>query len=406
MKKKGHGVKLDARMKGDKILSSMVGSSYVEVARGAVNGTYSNDGNVMQREVLSGKAGVEVVHWDKESNYNSWLKFCAVGVLKSFSDVSHVIHGLMTGKYSLAIDHYGRITSQQLADELFMRIGWAIGDPLLIANKNIHRVSLYKGKVLILIPKSHRCPEVIKVVTGKKSFSVSVREDPVPVVEEWVSRRLWVGKYGFTASGDIGHREGFEKNEFPRQELMIVPDSKTNGEAAVNVGNTKEKVLVSKLNQKNQQGLVSLGPNGKPEANNGVSMKSQSKGKGIFLSKGNCNPLGPHSNFVFNKGVDIDGNRMGDWEDSRSNRSSSFENCGICLLDMGPKLVDEASKAREGQINGENFYIDLGLVQVKETLQLVIERPLDKSVMEVTLKKKGVPVRKNFNNSCAIKAMV
>lgn len=89
-------------------------------------------------------------------------------------------------------------------EELFIRLGWAIGEPLLIEDETLHRVSLFRGKVLVLIPNSHCYPDAIKVETRKMSFSVSVREDLVPVLEEWVSRRLWSGKYGSTALGDIG----------------------------------------------------------------------------------------------------------------------------------------------------------------------------------------------------------
>ncbi|KAI9195962.1 hypothetical protein LWI28_019764 [Acer negundo] len=107
-------------------------------------------------------------------------------------------HFSLVGKWSEAITPQNRLIWVEFRGiplnvwcaEFFMRLGLAIGEPLLIADETIHRVSLFRGKVLVLIPKSHSCLEEIKVVIGKTSFLVPAREDSVPVAEEWVSRRL------------------------------------------------------------------------------------------------------------------------------------------------------------------------------------------------------------------------
>ncbi|KAK3228918.1 hypothetical protein Dsin_000799 [Dipteronia sinensis] len=424
---------------------------------------------------------MEVVKWDEELNDKNWLKVCAVGVLKSFSDVSPVFDGLSERKIQASMRYLGHKNTLRLfnsiseresfisnrvlwkdyfssagiwsnaitpqtrlswvgfrgiplnvwCEEFFMRLGWAIGEPLLIADETIHRFSLLRGKVLVLIQNSHRCPYEIRVVTGNISFLVFVREDPVPVLEEWVSRRLGSGKYGAASSGNIGQKDGFEKRQLPRQEFMIVSGSKTSEKAAINGGYTKENVVESKLLTQNvQQGLVFLGLNDKPVLNYRVSKKAQCKGKWIILRKRNRNISGAYlkGNIMLNKGADVDGNRVGDWEDSGSSGSSSNEDSGMSLLNMGSKLVSFKDALLKDDNNGhlldmnketlvskvhdpvisatlDGSFSSSGnsISHISETQQHVIERPLDKLVVERDSKKKCVCSKKNFKNSCAIK---
>ncbi|KAK3190338.1 hypothetical protein Dsin_029899 [Dipteronia sinensis] len=342
---------------------------------------------------------MEVVKWDEELNDKSWLKFCAVGVLKSFSDVSPVFCGLRERKIQASMRYFGDKNTLLLLNSINDR-------EIFISNR-----LLWKGYFSSVgiwsdtITPQTRLPCVefrgFPLNVWCEEFFIRLGEDLVLVSEEWISRRLGSGQYGPASSRNIGQSDGFEKQQLSRQKFMIVLGSKTSEETAINGGFTKEK------------------------------------GGGIQVAK--------------LKGVDLDGDRAGDWEDGGSSRSSSNEDNGKGLLNIGSKLAGESSKAREGQINGGNFYIDLGLGQVKgqsfkeallkdgnirhildmnketlvskvhdpvnsapsegsfsssgnsishisETQQQVIERPLDKSVEERDTKKTlGSPFVKNIS---------
>ncbi|KAI9165532.1 hypothetical protein LWI28_015802 [Acer negundo] len=66
-------------------------------------------------------------------------------------------------------------------EEFFMRLGWAVGEPLVIEMDTLARNMLDRGKVLVLSLFGLSCPESIKVVTGKASFLVTTREVQQPV---------------------------------------------------------------------------------------------------------------------------------------------------------------------------------------------------------------------------------
>ncbi|KAK1584169.1 hypothetical protein Q3G72_030471 [Acer saccharum] len=271
------------------------GSSYAEAVKIPVSISRFNESKEFQFRKVEEKDKVEVVKWDEEGIDNSWLQFCAVGVLKSFTDVSSVFNGLRDMKIQssssylgdksilwsfLSIkDRYFFIRSRWLWKDLFssvgvwldaitpqsrlawvefrgiplhawcnkffMRLGWAIGEPVLIEDETLQRDKLSRGKVLILIPYSHRCPAIIKVVAGKCSFNISVMEDPVPVSDEWVSRRLGLEKYTPAYSEGLGACDVFENQRFPRQDLMIVSGSKIRDAAVIKVVPPFEKVADS-----------------------------------------------------------------------------------------------------------------------------------------------------------------
>ncbi|KAK2652356.1 hypothetical protein Ddye_012212 [Dipteronia dyeriana] len=150
---KGCGVKSDAVTKGDMVSSPKAGSSYVEVVRVFYG--------LSERKIQSS------VRYLRDKN-TLWL----------FNSIS---------------DRDIFICSRLLWKDYFSSVGWAIGEPLFITDETLHRFSLLRGKVLVLIPYSHRYLDKIKVVTEKISFSVTIRKYLVPMSEEWVSRRLWTG---------------------------------------------------------------------------------------------------------------------------------------------------------------------------------------------------------------------
>ncbi|KAK1582650.1 hypothetical protein Q3G72_016985 [Acer saccharum] len=159
---------------------------------------------------------VEIMNWDGKGNDDRWLDYVAVGVLRSFTDVSSVVKGpldhqifftfyyigdknviwnfrslkdrgsfirnkvLWEGYFSSVAVWTDAITPQaRLAwvefrgvpldcwwEDFFKRLGWAVGEPLLIKEETVKRDNLYRGRVLALLPYSHKCPDNIKVQTG------------------------------------------------------------------------------------------------------------------------------------------------------------------------------------------------------------------------------------------------
>ncbi|KAK1583774.1 hypothetical protein Q3G72_026798 [Acer saccharum] len=175
-------------------------NSYAEVVKGV-----ENDGSAYGASV---KDRVEVLKWDEDSYSGSWLKYCAVGVLKSFTDIHPVIKGLVdnrihstsfylgdknilwifnstkdwdsfiknrflwedhfssVGHWSNAITPQSRLSWVEFrgiplnccCKEFFMRLGWAVGEPFLIEDETLNREQFTRGRVLVLIPFGVKFP--------------------------------------------------------------------------------------------------------------------------------------------------------------------------------------------------------------------------------------------------------
>ncbi|KAK2641014.1 hypothetical protein Ddye_022777 [Dipteronia dyeriana] len=256
---------------GNKESSFTLESSYAEAVRGSNKGLQILYYNGLQSIRPTFKESLEVAKWDEEAHDNSWLKSCAIGVLKLFSDISLVVKGLCERKilsppfylgdknilwaFELSKDRdvfirnrllwgelfssvgawnnaitpqsrlswvdFGGIPLHVWCKDFFMRLGWAIGEPLLIEDETLHRKILYRGKILVLIPFGHRSPGVIKVDTKKSLFSVSVWKDPAPVNIEWISNRLGIGSDVSLVAKDVGTTDIGDRQEFPRQFFFL-----------------------------------------------------------------------------------------------------------------------------------------------------------------------------------------
>ncbi|KAI9194864.1 hypothetical protein LWI28_009754 [Acer negundo] len=184
---------------------------------------------------------VEEMHWNGRATDVSWLELSAVGVLKSFIDESFVVKGLLNrnilfefyylgdknvlwlfrsmsdrksfiknndvwkdffssvGAWSPSITPQARLSWVEFrsvsldcwCDDFFFKMGWAVGEPLLIDDEILTRNNLLRGRVLVLLPYSHLCPDYVKVVTGSSSFMVSVREVHEPI--SYSSSLQWLG---------------------------------------------------------------------------------------------------------------------------------------------------------------------------------------------------------------------
>lgn len=74
-----------------------------------------------------------------------------------------------------------------------------MGEPLLISDKTLNRDNLARDRVLTLIPYNHICPKLIKVVTERRSFSISIWED-----QEHISYSRILGCLGLDWEEHVG----------------------------------------------------------------------------------------------------------------------------------------------------------------------------------------------------------
>ncbi|KAK3218657.1 hypothetical protein Dsin_012627 [Dipteronia sinensis] len=193
---------------------------------------------------------VESMNWEENNCDSSWLEFSLVGVLKSFTDISIVIQGLLncqifftfyylgdknvlwlfkslkdresfrnnkdlwkdyfssvcdwtpaiTPQARLAWVEFGGVPLDCWCKDLFNRLGWAVGETVLIEEETMDRTTLANGIVLVLIPYGQKCPDVVKVITEKRTFSVVVREDPEPIKYKLILQ--WLGLDWVDLEGD------------------------------------------------------------------------------------------------------------------------------------------------------------------------------------------------------------
>jgi hypothetical protein len=336
---------------------SGMGISYAEAVKGMVGNSGTNERMV--------KGGEEVVKWEEESSEDSWLKYCAVGVLKTFADVYPLIKGLLDlqiksssfymgdknilwifnsiterddfirrrclwegffssmGNWNPAVTPQSRLVWVEFrgvplncwCDEFFHRLGWAVGEPLLIEEETQNKEVLTIGRVLVLIPFRSKCPETIKVMTGRNSFPISVWEDPAPVKPAWISWRLGIddrfvsdSSYPVTECNDIWQGEDY------RSARGNVSDFKIGGVVPLKSNLNSSLDVQMKVDQPNKDsgndfgkghfGKAHLDRPVRPYVRNGDPKSVNSKGKGVLTSECNTKSLGPnnhHSLIAFGK---------------------------------------------------------------------------------------------------------
>ncbi|KAK3220972.1 hypothetical protein Dsin_014942 [Dipteronia sinensis] len=67
-----------------------------------------------------------------------------------------------------------------------MRLGWIIGEPLLVDHKTKSRKKCDIGKFLVLIPHKQSCPAQVRMQDGRRLFSVSMKEEASQSDEQWI----------------------------------------------------------------------------------------------------------------------------------------------------------------------------------------------------------------------------
>ncbi|KAK1558634.1 hypothetical protein Q3G72_004836 [Acer saccharum] len=384
--------------------------------------------------------------WDEDSVDGSWLKCCAVGVLKSFSDIQPLIKGLQkiqiqsssfylgdknilwvfnstrdrdsfirkkllwedffssVGLWTKAITPQSRLFWLEFrgvplhcwCDKFFMRLGWAVGEPLLIEDETRNKELLIRGRVLVLIPFGLKCPGVVKVMTGRSSFSVSVWEDSTPINPAWISWRLGIGDRFVTNLSNLGSDNIDDKkceeeghwsvstnvSVFKKGGLLALKSSTNtrndeleNGMEKVNSSNTTRAKGSGVDNFGKENVGFQIRPNGVNEG-----PKIVDKGKGNLFKRWPSKPYGPSinkGNIILEK--NLQDARVEDSEESGS--SSSEEREGSI---HSPILRGETSTGGLNQIDKEgNVETQLHGDKDDQQLKEVVAGPINLFQAEV-----------------------
>ncbi|KAK3205564.1 hypothetical protein Dsin_019610 [Dipteronia sinensis] len=389
--------------------------TYAEAVGISVNNHYVKDSKVDLRKVPVVKESVrsEVVKWNEEIVDSRWISLCAVGVFKKISDVCAMINrcserNIQLSSYyiedknilwqfksvelrndfirrkDLWVDFFSfvggwsnDITPQcrlswiefrgiplnVWCEEFFLKLGWAVGEVLLVEEETVNREILCRGKTLTLIPNGRSCPQIVKVVVGRNSFSVSAREDPIPIDMGWIS-----GKFGF-GSGDstVPMGVGFEANVKKR-----ASGPKARGEATINKTTFQFPLAKAPVSRKvvqfdlglgsgNDMGLGSgMSKSGflvKPRLACGIPRKAHTNEKGIIIDAAvpiNSATLNGLQNEAVDKGKNVEMTR---WCEDSGDSLNVYSRDGS--RNLYPFLGGEPSMAGINQVSDSNIVIDL-----------------------------------------------
>ncbi|KAK0602975.1 hypothetical protein LWI29_000066 [Acer saccharum] len=402
----GHAVIQRDRVAGKKnnrVPKSLHGTSYAKVAKGV--DTVVNSKGTMEEEIM------EVMKWDEKSSDDSWLKCCAVGVLKKFADVQSVIKGLLdnniqsssyylgdknilwvfnttkerdisirnkflwedyfssVGLWTNAITPRTRLSWLEFrgillncwCKEFFMRLGWAVGEPLVVEEETLNKLVLNRGRVLVLLPFGLKCPGSIKVVSGSRSFPVSVREDSTPINPAWISWRLGIDDIFVSDSSFPDHNEDRHgMNEGDRMVGGNVSVLKKGGEVALKTLINNSDAELDNLIQTNMD-LARENDMGhynhdvedsldRPITANEYPKSIISKGKGILSKKQSQKIVGPivhNGKIVLDKRLEYGYERVGEGDDSDS---SSNDDRIIGQTSHFPIMGEEPSIVSSSQL--------------------------------------------------------
>ncbi|KAK1589148.1 hypothetical protein Q3G72_030951 [Acer saccharum] len=76
------------------------------------------------------------------------------------------------------------------SSEFFVKLGWLIGEPLLVDEDTISRKRLDKGRILILLQQQEMVSSLVNVDVGNGSFAVTVKEEATQVCSKWIEQFL------------------------------------------------------------------------------------------------------------------------------------------------------------------------------------------------------------------------
>ncbi|KAK1561193.1 hypothetical protein Q3G72_035362 [Acer saccharum] len=344
------------------------------------------------------------MHWDGRSNDVNWLEHCAVGVLNRFTDISFMIKGLLNknilfdfyylgdknvlwffrsiadknnfirnkvdwkdlfshiGAWSPAITPQARLAWVEFrgipldcwCEDFFLRLGWMVGEPLLIDEETLSRNNLMCGRVMILLPGRSKCPDYVKVVSGSNSFMVSVMED-----QEQISYSCILQCLGLNWEEEDRESSAEQRRSIDRSDVV----EKT----AYEVGRAATKVSIQNVTQpigeggrfnecRDKRGSSCEGISsiiGKSKLAGGDQKNNNCKGKEIIAKNSNHQkgrPIEYKEALVIEKEKDIH------WS------SSSEETEWV----PSPKFKGDTSIVELNQMVGGKIVIDLGCGMVQD----------------------------------------
>ena len=141
----------------------------------------------------------------------------------------------ITPQASLAWVEFGGIPLDCWCEDLFKRLGWAVGETLLIEEETMDRSTLANGRVLVLIPNGQLCPDVVKVESRKRTFNVTVREDSELISYKMILNWLdldWDESDSETGSSTVVVKgdKRVDSNSVKEDEELVVMPSPNQGE--------------------------------------------------------------------------------------------------------------------------------------------------------------------------------
>ncbi|KAK1578672.1 hypothetical protein Q3G72_032227 [Acer saccharum] len=164
--------------------------------------------------------------WSTHQREEHWLRRCAIGILKSFSNLESVnerlrIRGFQFTSHYIGtksvlwcfdseVDKEGFINNRFFWDdrsEFFVKLGWVIGEPLLVDEDTISRKRLDKGRILVLVQQQEMVSSYVKVDVGRGSFSITVKEEETQVCSKWIEQFLGLQMEDTFRKNDYGSEE-------------------------------------------------------------------------------------------------------------------------------------------------------------------------------------------------------
>ncbi|KAK3218922.1 hypothetical protein Dsin_012892 [Dipteronia sinensis] len=271
-------------------------------------------------------------------------------------------------------------------EEFFMRLGWAVGEPLLIDEDTRKKDNLLRGRVLVLIPFSSKCPSRIKIVTGKRTYSVSAWEDAAPKFRDEETDR-GMGKAGEQGVGSLiragneikkGESKGKKvMHKVNRSNTILTPNKK-----ATVVLEKKRTVCWSSTSEESEERHLLNYPKFRGEnSNTGVD---QMKGGNIVIKLG-CAP-DQVEGLSLVCGIDKGGPVKEDSKGFRGPQSEIFSKAYS-------KAPDEILSSSSGK----------SLSHVSETQNQVLAREVN-SLSEMLLPEKERSKNKGDKTGCIIKS--
>ncbi|KAK3227438.1 hypothetical protein Dsin_007300 [Dipteronia sinensis] len=199
--------------------------------------------------------------WDMKSEDTEWIGQCAVGVLKRFSNISNVNTKLYNMGFRFFSTYLGDkciiwefeteadcedfikqsffwaecfssmlrwadvaapksrmvwincvgIPLRCWCEEFFKKIGWTLGEPLLIDEDTRIRNTLERGRILILTPFGVTNPNKIKVIEWSHSFEILIEEEATPVNFSWLVQHLGLKPKDDTTNSKWNHYPVLDK---------------------------------------------------------------------------------------------------------------------------------------------------------------------------------------------------